>query len=267
MNWSGSLRAELARRARAWADRHGVPYYLSLGSEPTVLFEATEDGRCHGNFLPASWEAIRSNPEWARRLKKTHSRKRALPEEKRAGARELDSSNSSDALLMNCFCFPGAAEAILGNTVSNTGPPSFGFPAAVRLADGTTDATEIDMRLGGLIVEAKLTESDFTTRPEAHVLRYSELGTCFDVQSLPRESGSIAGYQLIRNVLAAAQLGAQLLVLIDQRRPDLLHEWWRVHASISEVSLRLRCGFRTWQGVAAASPPALREFLQEKYGL
>jgi hypothetical protein len=143
----------------------------------------------------------------------------------------------------------------------------FGFSAGLSLVDGTLDTTEVDMLFGGFVVEAKLTEVDFTARPEAHVLRYKNLSSCFDLVSLPREAGSILGYQLIRNVLAAAQHNAGLLVLLDGRRPDLLQEWWRVHASIADPALRLRCGFRTWQQVAAASPPALREFLQEKYGL
>jgi hypothetical protein len=71
----------------------------------------------------------------------------------------------------------------------------------------------------------------------------------------------------LSNVLAAAHLSTSLTVLIDQRRPDLLEEWWRVHAAIKNVELRLRCGFRSWQQVAGASPPALGQFLAAKYGI
>ena len=267
MNWSTALRDELSTRAKAWAQRQGAPHYLSLGREPTVLFEPYAGGTSHGNFHPESWKVICAKADWARRLEKPHQRKRALPIDKQDTAKELDSCNSSDALLMNCFCFPGVGTPLLGGSTHRSSSPVFGIPARLWLADGRPDATELDMRLGGYIVEAKLTEADFTARPEEHVLRYKGLASCFDVSALPRRSGSILGYQLIRNVLAAAQLETQLVVLIDARRPDLLEAWWRIHATISDSTLRGRCGFRTWQEVAANSPSSLREFLHQKYGL
>lgn len=267
MSWSQALRRDLATHARSWAKTNGIDHYESLGDEPTVLFAPTIDRRSHGNFQDDAWQAITQNADWNRRLAKPHSQKRALPEKEGAAANELDSSNSSDALLMNCFCFPGFSDTFARSAGQVPSTPTFGFLAELELLDGTRDATEIDMKLGGVLVEAKLTESDFTRRPEPHVLRYSGLERCFDLDSLPRESGEITGYQLIRNVLAAEQHGARLLVLIDQRRPDLLQEWWRVHGSIRNTDLRLRCGFRTWQEIAAASPRVLREFLHAKYGL
>lgn len=202
-----------------------------------------------------------------RRLDKAHSQKKALPQAKRETARELDSCNSSDALLMNCFCFPGAKTSLLGGATENVSPPVFGFSARLKLSNGTADTTEIDMLCGGVIVEAKLTEVSFTTKPEAHIRRYADFDAHFDVNALPREGELIGGYQLIRNVLAAAQHNVKLVVLLDSRRPDLLQEWWRVHSSIRELPLRMRCGFRTWQEVAAESSQDLRNFLQEKYGL
>jgi hypothetical protein len=232
-----------------------------------VLFERDASGNAHGNFHPASWKAMRANPNWAGRLEKVHSRASALPQPKRASARELDSCNSSDALLMNCFCFPRIGTSLLGIASSTSSAPVFGIRAEVSLADGTPDATEIDMEFGGMFVEAKLTEADFTVTSEAHIRRYKKLDACFDVAFLPREEGALLGYQLIRNVLAAQQHGKGLLVLLDGRRPDLLREWWRIHSAIAHPNLRLRCGVRTWQEVAAASPPTLREFLNAKYGL
>lgn len=267
MSWSVTLRAELARRAKESARDRGVEFYESLGSAPTVLFERDASGDMHGNFHPDSWRAICANPDWRRRLDKAHPQSSALPQTRRASAKELDSCNSSDALLMNCFCFPGTDASLLGVSAAATARPVFGFAAALSLSDGTSDATEIDMCFGNLVVEAKLTEADFTARPEAHVVRYKNLSSCFDLDSLPRKGGAILGYQLIRNVLAADQHNAGLVVLVDGRRPDLLHEWWRVHSAIKDQSLRLRCGFRTWQEVAAVSPPTLREFLRAKYGL
>jgi hypothetical protein len=39
--------------------------------------------------------------------------------------------------------------------------PQFGFRPGIPLRNGRTDRTEIDMRLGDLMVESKLTETDF----------------------------------------------------------------------------------------------------------
>ena len=41
--------------------------------------------------------------------------------------------------------------------------PQFGFRPEIPLRSGKTDRTEIDMKLGDLMVEAKLTETDFQT--------------------------------------------------------------------------------------------------------
>lgn len=42
--------------------------------------------------------------------------------------------------------------------------PQFGFRPEIPISSGKTDRTEIDMQLGDLMVEAKLTETDFQTR-------------------------------------------------------------------------------------------------------
>src|SRR5687768_8236459 len=109
MDWVGALRAQLRERAEALPAAQSPLAYRSLGRGPVVLFRQSEDGRAHSNFLPAAWAAIVSNPKWQLRLNKAHSQVAALPLECRSGAKELDSTNSSDALLMNVFCFPGAS--------------------------------------------------------------------------------------------------------------------------------------------------------------
>lgn len=269
MNWSGKLRDAIRQSHLLWAADQGIPYYLSRGRSPTVLFEVAADGSGHGNFLAESWRAIAANPVWGTRARKPHSQPGALPEEKRSSVRELDSSNSSDALLMNCFCFPGAAARILKGLglPADDSAPEFGFKARLSLLDGNEDATEIDMRLGSVLFEAKLTEHDFTTCPRPHVERYRDVEVHLDLESLPNRGAELSGYQLVRNVLAAAQYDAKFVVLLDQRRPDLMLEWWRVHSAIRSFELRSRCEFRTWQQVAAASPARLAQFLVEKYWL
>jgi hypothetical protein len=130
MDWAGTLRNELQKRALAWAASQAVPYYTSLGQSPTVLFEQTIDYGGHGNFHPDSWIAIANNASWKTRLEKPHPKRQALPIEK-ASARELDSSNSSDASLMNCFCFPSTSSRIIKGLGLSAGSefPEFGVKA------------------------------------------------------------------------------------------------------------------------------------------
>jgi hypothetical protein len=96
---------------------------------------------------------------------------------------------SSDALLMNVFCTPGVAESMgvrraLG--VYGEDPPLFGWKARVPLKSGKFDRTEVDMRWGTLLVEAKLTESDFQTRATSVVEAYRDFDAVFDQELLPR---------------------------------------------------------------------------------
>ncbi len=268
-DWSTALRAELTRRAEHHMTKVGAPGYLSLGPSPTRLFETYADGARHGNFIDASYQAICGAPAWYARRQKAHSQAQALPTEKRSSARELDSCNSSDALLMNCFCYPGAAAHLIGALLPllSYTTPEFGVHGEVALVDGGRDATEIDMRIGSAIFEAKLTERDFTSRPKSRVERYARLSEVFEVGALPQTPDEYHGYQLIRNVLAANQHSWAFYVICDARRPDLLREWWVVHSAIRDAKLRTRCGFLLWQEVAGACPAPLAGFLAQKYGL
>ena len=76
--------------------------------------------------------------------------------------------------------------------------PEFGFKPRTPLANGRVDATEIDMRLGDLLVEAKLTESDFQVGDQRLVRRYREVDEVFEVEELPLRKGRHVGYELLR---------------------------------------------------------------------
>lgn len=182
--YAEKLRQELMARNRLWAV--GRAHVESYGSAPVIVY-APEGGR-HGNFCDAAYAAIAARPEWMRRLGKIHAQCRSLPQTERKW-RELDSSMSSDALLMNVFCTPGVAESasvrrMLG--VEDNMPPVFGWKARVPLNNGRLDRTEVDMRWGGHLVEAKLTENDFQTRTAAVVEAYRDFDTVFDRDLLPR---------------------------------------------------------------------------------
>ena len=60
-----------------------------------------------------------------------------------------------------------------------------------------------------------------------------------------------AGYQLIRNVLAAYAAECSFCVLHDERRPDLREEWFQVMAAVKSAEMRVRLKVLTWQELAA----------------
>ena len=147
MNRAGSLRRELGDRGKQYARSHGLPHCLSYGQPPTVCFEPYHDGSRHGNFLPATYKAILRNPNWRRRLQKVHSQgRKSLPRPEAGIRRELDTCTSSDALLMNVFCYPGVLRdrrvcSMLD--VESRAVPEFGFRARVPLANGRFDRTKL----------------------------------------------------------------------------------------------------------------------------
>ena len=306
------LRLEIAARNRSYA--RGRAHVESYGSAPVIVYEP--DGCRHGNFFDAAYAAILARPDWMRRFDKIHAQAaRSLPKPRSDIARrwrELDSSMSSDALLMNVFCTPGVAESpairsMLG--VDQNAEPIFGWKARVPLANGRFDRTEVDLRFGSLLVEAKLTEGDFQSRSAAIVESYRDFDEVFDRDRLPRteiattrwmqasefpENASqepeslvgdpalfssvessfrspgeqgYAGYQLIRNVLAAHAAGASFCVIHDERRPDLREAWFEVMAAVKTAELRTRLKVLTWQELAALLPGTLQEFLDRKYGI
>ena len=269
-NWAGWLRRELSERAEHYARTHRLPHCLSYGQPPTVCFEHYA-GSQHGNFLPAAYRAILRNPNWRRRLHKVHSHgHKSLPRHENGVRRELDACTSSDALLMNVFCYPGVPKngrlcAMLDLSVPTI--PDFGFRARVPLASGKFDRTEVDLRIGDLLIEAKLTEGDFQKAPKPVLRAYRDFDAVFDLEDLPQTDRDFLSYQLIRNVLAAHASGCSFCVLADARRPELIEAWYAVMKCIRPVDLRLRCKVLTWQELATALPRTLRTFLGEKYGV
>lgn len=268
---AAGLRKEIAwrnlRRGRVLA--HEVTY----GRVPSVIFQESEAG--HGNFLEASYRAIQARPEWAARLGKSYSADKWVPRRWDRSRAELDCANSSDALLMNVFCYPGVLAhgplcALLG--VERGLESVFGYKPRVPLMGGKSgralvDTTEVDMLLGSLLVEAKLTESSFQTAPLGRVLRYAGLEEVFDVSELPMAGESVQSYQLIRGVMAARHEGRSFVVVCDGRRVDLREKWFFVMRAVRCCELRSRLAMVTWQEIAGVVPGMVRGFLAEKYGI
>jgi hypothetical protein len=265
---ANQLRAELSQRAFAYAENHGLPVVGSRGYPPVALFEPN----CtrHGNFLTTSYTAILRRKGWQARLAKVHTSTRDLPSCDRGTWCELDSSCSSDALLMNIFCAPQTlrSPAVLRTLgLHEKAQPEFGFSPRVPLVRGYGDTTEVDMRLGDLLVEAKLTESDFQRAPRSRLDGYVDFREVFNRTALPHSRTHYAGYQLVRNILAAHQLGLRFCLMHDARRPDLREDYYSVLRAIRQPELSARCSVLTWQELAAVLPPALQRFLSEKYGI
>jgi hypothetical protein len=311
-SWSAALlRRDLSARAYHLAQTQKLLHDISPGSDPVVIFGRDERGR-HGNFHPASDISICANPAWLRRLSKVHTASRRSRARKDWQWMELDSANSSDALLMNIFCHPGVFDGLtIAPSVANllnveaTAQPCFGINPGVPLHQHTTkrsgrrvttrpqpdlfastadsgveestslnesthlkDRTEIDLQLGNLFLEAKLTESNFQSASARLIERYRDLETIFDITRLPRkDTGVMQGYQLIRNVLAAYSSGASFCVLCDARRRDLIKIWYSVMSAVQYPSFAWRLKLLTWQELASVLPKDLRQFLEAKYGI
>src|SRR5437773_7278070 len=141
-SYAGGLRRELSLRNQQYARRLQLVSRESYGDPPSICYLPSENGMRHGNFLRESYSAIVRNHSWRKRLEKAHSQARsALPREDRAW-KELDSCNSSDALLMNIFCFPGTLRScrVLDLIGVEAGlAPEFGLRARVLLASGRAE--------------------------------------------------------------------------------------------------------------------------------
>jgi hypothetical protein len=263
------LRTELSLRGLIFATTHGFPYERTDGQVPSIIFGRGDDGR-HGNFHSLAYQEICANPRWSRRLEKVHTASKRVWLRSNWQWKELDCANSSDALLMNIFCHPEVMiraniRAMLG--IESNALPDFGFKPRTPLHGTKRDNTEIDMRVGNLLVEAKLTESDFQNARAGLISRYRDLETVFAHSELPLRNGKQAGYQLIRGTLAAFATGCSFCVFCDSRRPDLIEAWYKIMRAVRLSDLRCRLKLLTWQELATVLPGGLQRFLADKYGI
>ena len=136
------------------------------------------------------------------------------------------------------------------------------------MKNGAQDRSEMDLKLGKLFIEAKLTEGDFQTARCDLVQRYRDLEVGLRRGPTPQEqSRNIRSCQLIRGALAAYQHGASFAVFCDQRRQDLIEDCFEIMSAVLSAELRCRISVVTWQELATAMPPKVRSFLAEKYGI
>lgn len=248
-----NLRVVLKTAAVEYAGKHGIQ--IDDSWESACIFQELKD-----NFQPDSYAAIMSNEEWKERTRKTH--------QKVKDTLEMQSSNSSDALLMNIFCHPkihswkGVSD-LIGYDLS---PITFGFKPGIHLENGAIDTTEIDMSLPGCFFEAKLTEGDFTKKKSGIVEGYAEFRSLFHTEELPRtKDGAYANYQVIRNLLAANQYDVGHVLLCDERRSDLVREYLRMVSFLKDKAMRKRCRVIFWQELVHACGEPVKFWAIEKY--
>jgi hypothetical protein len=264
---ASTLRREISHRNTARAA--GWAAEMSYSAVPNIVYGETEAGE-HGNFLPASYRRILQQAGWKARLSKVYTGSRFIPRKADRTRYELECANSSDALLMNIFCYPGVLRrpalcSLLG--VDSGLSPAFGVRPGVPFKNGRTDRSEMDLKLGTLFVEAKLTEGDFQTARFDLVHRYRDLETVFDVARLPNSKERFRSCQLIRGALAAHAHAASFAIFCDQRRQDLIEDCFETISAVTSAELRCRMSVVTWQELASTLPPKVRTFLAEKYGI
>ena len=268
---ASQLRHELTEHAVRYAQQNRIAFRRSHSDYGSVVFSPDPNRVAHGNFHPASYRAILERSIWRKRLGKVLTvpeRLQNLEDERRLC--ELDSCCSSDALLMNIFCHPRVRSSpqVLGMLgLPERALPIFGWRARVPLTNANFDRTEVDMKLGTLLVESKLTESSFECCPADRMHTYQDFRDVFRLNELPRSRRQYRCYQLIRNVLAAHAHNASFCLVTDARRADLIEDWFQVLSAIRPMELRVRCKLLTWQELAWALPASLRKFLALKYGI
>ncbi len=211
------------------------------------------------NFIDKSFNEIMNHPEWFERLEKKHT---SFTNE----TKELQSSNSSDALLMNIFCYPKILEwkgvrDLLG--VNENDNIEFGWDPKID-NNSRGQNTEIDMKIGDKIFEAKLTESSFTKVDKNKLKKYKDLSNIIDLTDL-EEGDMVTNYQLIRNILAVYKHGFTFYLLVDESRTDLIREFYRTKAAILDSRFKSKVKLLTWQELIEVCGKELKAFINRKY--
>ncbi len=209
------------------------------------------------NFHPETFAQILKVVGYKKRLEKQHSNV--------SDYKEMQSSNSSDALLMNLFAHPKIKEwkslrDLIG--INETDEIEFGWNPLFE--NEKSRKTEIDMKIGKSIFEAKLTETDFTQKQIEVVLTYQNVEDIIDISALTKD-GIVSNYQLIRNLLAAYKYQFSLYILLDESRTDFIREFINVKNAIKDSTLSNSFHFITWQEVSNSVGQELRSYITEKY--
>lgn len=244
MDFRKYLTEFLTEKAKNYAAQNKM---ITHKHKTAIIFEEIKD-----NFFPTSFTNILKNSEYKERLEKPHSKTNLK------NARELQSSNSSDALLMNIFCHPKISEwkgirDLLSENSENIKNLKFGYDPNFKNEKNQTHKTEIDLKIGDTLFEAKLTEKDFTEQSTEIVEKYDDFNNIFDKDLLLKDNGIVQGYQIIRNILAVFQDNKRHRkhrLICDLRRGDLVQEYYQVINAIKIKKEKDRFKVIFWQEIA-----------------
>lgn len=254
MNYSKRLKQRIKGNIKNLINKS--PLIIGKEKDSSFIFDNIDD-----NFNPDSYQKILSNPEWEKRLRK----KKKYPN--LPNTLEMQSSNSSDALLMNVFCNPKFIEwkgiKKLFNIIDFD---CFRFGWNPNFSNEKSHPTEIDLKFNNIIIEAKLTEANFKLQDKKTVETYDNFFSVFDYTLLElNKNGKYRNYQLIRNILSAYKNECRFVLLVDESRIDLIKEFIKTTNAIKDNSLRNRMEFITWQEISNSVGRTLREYIQMKY--
>jgi len=255
MNYSNKIRARLKGNALKLESNNTIK---GFERKTAYIFD-----NISMNFNKDSFDNIHKNNDWKSRLAKRHTH---FPDQ---NIYEMQSANSSDALLMNIFCHPQFTKWIGPKKllkIEKYDDITFGWNPIFK-NENPKQRTEIDLKINNtdIIIEAKLTESDFTSKEIDYVERYEKIFTVFDKNQLKITNGKYENYQLIRNILAAKKYNSQFILLIDETRIDLIRHFYETINAVKDINLVNNLRFITWQEITELTGISLKEYIENKY--
>ena len=249
MNYSTQLKSRLIRNAVNYCNSKS---FTGIKRPTAFLFNDIEM-----SFHPEAYKNITENKKYSDRLKKIHSKVPSIF--------EMQSSNSSDALLMNFFAHPRIKESkALRELLSIDQSDTIEFGWKPDHENEKRYKTEIDLKIGNSIFEAKLTEQDFKSKKIHIVLRYADVEKIIDLKSLTTND-IVSNYQLIRNLVTAKKYGLKFNLIIDESRMDLVNEFNKVKSAVIDKSLFENMKVITWQEIADTVEEDLKKYITERY--
>ena len=253
MNYPERIKTRLKTNAKLLCNDN--PQLSGRNRETAFVFDALGM-----NFNSEAYNNIQTRPNWINRTQKVHTHFND-------GTLEMQSSNSSDALLMNIFAHPmiqswkGPIQLLDINSEDDI---EFGWNPLFD-NENPKFRTEIDMKIGSHIFEAKLTEPSFPGKEIDVVQEYEDFDIIFNQDHLLLPNGCIDNYQLIRNILTAYKYDYTFTAIIDETRVDMMRDITNTTRAIKLDTVKKRISFLTWQEIVEVCGNALRDFLQRKY--
>lgn len=250
MNYSNKLKQRIKKNITHFINKNIVDEKKSA-----FIFNEISD-----NFNVNSYKNINDNINWKNRLEKKHTTVKNVY--------EMQSSNSSDALLMNIFCHPKFKNWKGMNNlfkIDKFDDFEFGWNPEFK-NEKSSYKTEIDLKFNDIIIEAKFTEENFKTQIKTVVESYENFDLVFEKDLLKvTENNEYKNYQLIRNILTAYKYNFRFILIIDESRIDLIKEFLKTIISIKNLELRNKIEFITWQEIVDLVGDELKEYMKNKY--